>query len=143
YDAAHQRYEAALASAPDLFQALAPLAEIHYGREELEEARPYLERCAVSPDLGGDSERAADLLHALALSREKGGDRAGAAAALKATLEHKASHAQVLEDLARRTRVPTVRATHELSLARALSKTGEPERALELFKRGLERQPDD
>jgi tetratricopeptide (TPR) repeat protein len=160
---AQQRYEKALEVAPDLFLALAPLAELHYGRDKLDAALPYLERCATSPDLGGDAERAADLLHALALCREHRKDREGAAAALRAALEHKASHAQVLEDLARllcedgafhaalpiledlvqRTRVPAVRASHELSLARALAKTGQQDRALDLFARGLERLPDD
>lgn len=163
YDTAQKRYEAALQTSPDLFVALAPLAELHFGRERPDDALPLLERCAVSPDLGGDPERAADLLHGLAICREHKGDREGAAAALKAALEHKASHAQVLEDLARllvedgafhaaipiledlvtRTRVPAVRATHELALARALSKTNQQDRALDIFPRGLERQPDD
>ncbi|HZU96579.1 MAG TPA: tetratricopeptide repeat protein [Planctomycetota bacterium] len=160
---AQAHYEAALQTAPDLFQALAPLAELHYGQERLEEALPLLERAAGSVDLGGDPERAADILHALALCREKKGDREGAAAALRAALEHKASHAEVLEDLSRllcedgafhaavpiledlvqRTRVPGVRAQHELQLARALAKTGAGDRALDLYARGLERRSED
>lgn len=167
---AQNRYEAALALAPDLFAALAPLAELLFGAEQLDRALTLLERCAVAPELGNDPEHAAELLHALALAREHKKDREGAAAALRSALEHKAGHAQALEDLGRllsedgayaaavpvledlvaRTRVPAVRATHELSLAKALAKlapqgsTGpSDDKALDLFKRGLEKQPDD
>jgi tetratricopeptide (TPR) repeat protein len=160
---ARARYEAALALAPDLFAALAPLAEILFGQDELDRALTLLERCAVAPELGQDPEHAAEILHALALARENKGDREGAASALRTALEHKAGHAQALEDLGRllcedgaftaavpvlsdlvaRTRVPNVRAVHELSLAKALAKTREEERALDLFRKGLERLPDE
>ena len=165
---AQARYEAALALAPDLFAALSSLAEILFGADQLDRALTLLERCAVAPEIGQDPEHAAELLHALALSRENKGDREGAAAALRTALEHKAGHVQALEDLGRllyedgafaaavpvfedlvaRTRVPAVRATHELSLAKALSKTASAvpdamDKAVELFKRGLEKQPDD
>lgn len=161
FPAARQRYEQALQRSPTLFPALAALAELAWAAEDAPVALSCLERVASSPELPKDPERGAELLWARGQLLEAKGKTEAAGQSYKQALELSPGHLPSLEDLGRlcvtgggwsaartifeelvsRTRPPLVRAEHQLTLAKVLSKLKETDRAVELYRGGLEVLP--
>lgn len=161
FPAARQRYEEALRRAPSLFPALAALAELAWAADDAPAALSCLERVASSPELPRDPARGAELLWARGQLLERAGRAEAAAQSYRQALELVPGHLAALEDLGRLcvqgggwaaargvyeelvalTRPPAARAEHQLVLARVLARLKETDRALELYRAGLQVVP--
>lgn len=161
FPTARQRYELALQRSPALFPALAALAELAWAADDAPAALSCLERVASSPELPRDPERGAELMWARGQLHERAGRAEAAAQSYRQALELVPGHLAALEDLGRlcvtgggwaaargvyeglvtRTRPPQVRAEHQLVLARVLAKLKDVDRAVELYRAGLEVAP--
>jgi tetratricopeptide (TPR) repeat protein len=158
---ARRHYELALTRAPELFTALAGLAELAWAQDDVPAALAALERVAASPELAKEPERGAELLWVRGQVLEKARKLEQAAASYRRAVELRPDHLQALEDLGRlcmategwaaargvyeelvgRTRAPRVRAEHQLALARVTGKLGDVDKAVALFEEGLAQVP--
>ncbi len=157
YPQARALYDKAVRACPTAFEPLASLAELALAANDRRAALGALERVAASPDLVADPDRGADLMWSRATLLQHAGRLEAAAGSLRRALELRPDHLGALEDLGRlslageawpavrgvyedlvaRTRAPQVRACHQVPLARALARLGEPERAVEALRAAL------
>ena len=165
FQPAQVQYMAALKRAPQSLDALASLAEMNYAAGDFKEAGRYFDRLASSPHLtaGGaeSADRAAELLWARGDCCLKLNQRERAVASFREALRLRPNHLQALEDLSKTlvedgawaaakpvltdlvklTSAPKLQAAHRLTLAQVFAELNDPQRGIDLYRKGLEHLP--